>query len=136
MVYYKDTNLSIRTDMSGQTVQTQRSSLIRVFTVCYSICIILTKYPKVWPLCLNFSKITAKIFGVQKFRNLTVFICSMSQRERLQAELEYMERLRGIKRRREVLPHRAQLDLLMGGKRMEFTERYLIITDFKICVAA
>ena len=50
---------------------------------------------------------------------------SLNQRERLQAELEYMERLRGIKRRREVLPHRAQLDLLMGGKRMEFAERYV-----------
>lgn len=50
--------------------------------------------------------------------------CSMSQRDRLRAELEYMERLRGIKRRREMLPHRAQLDLLMGGKKVEFSERY------------
>ncbi|XP_052810935.1 uncharacterized protein LOC128238745 isoform X14 [Mya arenaria] len=50
----------------------------------------------------------------------------LNQRERLQAELEYMERLRGIKRRREVLPHRAQLDLLMGGKKMEFAERFEI----------
>ncbi|XP_060579110.1 uncharacterized protein LOC132736071 isoform X7 [Ruditapes philippinarum] len=50
----------------------------------------------------------------------------MSQRERLHAELEYMERLRGIKRRREVLPHRAQLDLLMGGKKVEFNERFQI----------
>ena len=49
----------------------------------------------------------------------------LSQRERLQAELEYMERLRGIKRRREVLPHRAQLDLLMGGKKVEMAERYV-----------
>lgn len=47
----------------------------------------------------------------------------MSQRERLKAEIEYMEKLRGIKRRREVLPHRAQLDLLMGGKRVDLTER-------------
>ena len=54
---------------------------------------------------------------------LMILFSRMSQRERLQAELEYMERLRGIKRRREVLPHRAQLDLLMGGKRIEFTER-------------
>ena len=50
---------------------------------------------------------------------------SISQRERLQAELEYMERLRGIKRRAEVLPHRAQLDLLMGGKKVEFAERLI-----------
>jgi hypothetical protein len=47
----------------------------------------------------------------------------ISQRERLRAEIEYMEKLRGIKRRREVLPHRAQLDLLMGGKRVDLTER-------------
>ena len=32
----------------------KRSSVIRVFTVCYSICIILIKYPKLCPLCLNF----------------------------------------------------------------------------------
>ena len=42
--------LSFRTERSGQTVQTQirllrESSLIRVFTVCYSISTILTKYP-------------------------------------------------------------------------------------------
>ena len=52
------------TDRSRQTVPDQTaprgapislgSSLIRVFAVCYSISIILTKYPKVWPLCLNF----------------------------------------------------------------------------------
>ena len=48
--------LSFRTDRSGQTVQIQirllldvmlTSSLIWVFTVCYSICIILTKFQKV-----------------------------------------------------------------------------------------
>ncbi|XP_069130496.1 uncharacterized protein [Argopecten irradians] len=48
----------------------------------------------------------------------------LSQRERLRAELEYMERLRYVKRRREVLPHRAQIDLLMGGKKVEFVERF------------
>ena len=47
----------------------QRSSLIRVFTVYYSICIFLTKYPKVWPLCLNFK---VKFSCVVKFRNFTV----------------------------------------------------------------
>ncbi|KAK3593878.1 hypothetical protein CHS0354_011483 [Potamilus streckersoni] len=50
----------------------------------------------------------------------------MNQRERLQAEFEYMEKLRGIKRRREVMPHRSNLDLLMGGKKMEFCERFEI----------
>ena len=48
---YTVMTLSFRTDRSGQTKQTQirllpkKSSLIRVFTVCYSICTILTKYP-------------------------------------------------------------------------------------------
>ena len=44
---------SFRTDRYGQTVQILirlllEEQLIRVFTVCYSICIILMKYPKVW----------------------------------------------------------------------------------------
>ena len=47
--------LSFRTDRSGQTVQTQiRLLLERVFTVCYSICIFLSKYPMICLLCLNF----------------------------------------------------------------------------------
>ncbi|KAL3882505.1 hypothetical protein ACJMK2_028842 [Sinanodonta woodiana] len=50
----------------------------------------------------------------------------LNQRERLQAEFEYMEKLRGIKRRREVMPHRSNLDLLMGGKKVEFCERFEI----------
>ena len=65
---------------SEQTVQTQirllakRSSLIWVFTVSYSICIILAKYPKFWLLLLNFRYITAKIFlAFRNFRNFTVF---------------------------------------------------------------
>ena len=66
--------LIFRTDRSGQTVQTQRSSLIRVFTVCYSICIFLAEYPKVWPLCLNFRLITAKFSGIRKFRSFTVLM--------------------------------------------------------------
>lgn len=66
------------------------------------------------------------------FIRLPLVESRMSQRERLHAELEYMERLRGIKRRREVLPHRAQLDLLMGGKKVEFNERFVDqIVDLK-----
>ena len=70
--------LSFQTDMSGQIMQTQ----IRLFLeeqsdqglhcLLKKICIFLTKYPKVWPVCLNFRKITANIFGVRKFRNFTV----------------------------------------------------------------
>ena len=63
--------LSFRTDNSRQIVQIQirllleeqsdqrRSSLIRVFTVCYSICIFWTNNPMVWPLYLNLKLITA-----------------------------------------------------------------------------
>ena len=50
--------LNFRTDQSGQTVQTQ-IRLLRVFTVIYSICIILTIYPKILPLCLKIRQITA-----------------------------------------------------------------------------
>ena len=51
--------LSFWTDGLGKQCRprsdrSSRSSLIRVFTVCYSICIFLSKFPKVWPLCFNF----------------------------------------------------------------------------------
>ncbi|XP_013417078.1 uncharacterized protein LOC106178443 isoform X1 [Lingula anatina] len=52
-----------------------------------------------------------------------------SQRERHQAEKDYVESMRGLKRKREVLPHRAPLDLLMGGKRAEFNERESITDE-------
>ncbi|XP_048239685.1 uncharacterized protein LOC124126773 isoform X6 [Haliotis rufescens] len=55
----------------------------------------------------------------------------MSQRDRLLAELLYMEKLRGVKRRREVLPHRAQLDLVMGGKKIEMEERFDIAREIQ-----
>ncbi|XP_041354441.1 uncharacterized protein LOC121372220 isoform X2 [Gigantopelta aegis] len=48
----------------------------------------------------------------------------MSQRDRLLAELNYMEKLRGSRRRHEVVPHRAQLNLVMGGKKIEMEERF------------
>lgn len=66
-------------------------------------------------------------YYIHNLNRLLFYESRLSQRERLQAELEYMERLRGIKRRREVLPHRAQLDLLMGGKKVEFNERYSLL---------
>ncbi|XP_064627884.1 uncharacterized protein LOC135487744 [Lineus longissimus] len=47
-----------------------------------------------------------------------------SQRDRLEAEMEHIEKVKGMKRRLDsALPHRMQHDLLMGGKKMEFTER-------------
>ena len=71
--------LSFRSDKSGQTVQTQIRLLLEEQSDQGLYCLLfhlhlLTKYPKRWPLCLNFRYITAKFSGVQKFRNFTVFI--------------------------------------------------------------
>ena len=92
--------LSFQTDMPGQTVQTQirlfleeqsdqslpcsqtvqaqirllllRSSLIRVYTVCHSVCIVWTHYSMVEPHSSNFRVITTNILGVRIFRKFTV----------------------------------------------------------------
>ena len=37
--------------------------------ICYSICIFLKKYSKVWPLYLNFRCITGKFSGIRNFRS-------------------------------------------------------------------
>ena len=65
--------LSFGTDMPGQTVQTQRSSLIRVYTVCHSVCIIWTVYSMVVePHSSNFRVITTNFLGVRIFRKFTL----------------------------------------------------------------
>ena len=71
--------LNFRTDKSGQTVQNQIRLLLEEQSDQGLHCLLfhlhhLTKYPKVWPLCLNFRQITVKFSGVRKFRNFTV-IC-------------------------------------------------------------
>ena len=66
--------LSFRTDRSGQTVQTQTSSLIRVYTVCYSVCIVWTHYSMVEPHSSNFRVITTNFLGVRIFRKFTVMV--------------------------------------------------------------
>ena len=63
--------LSLRTDRPGQTVQTQ-ISLIRVYTVCHSVCIIWTHYYMVEPHSSNFRVITTNFLGVRIFRKFTV----------------------------------------------------------------
>ena len=63
--------LSFRTDM--QTVQTQiRSSLIRVYTVCYFVCIGWTHFSIVEPHSSNLQVITTNFLGVRIFRKFTV----------------------------------------------------------------
>ena len=65
--------LIFRTDMPGQIVQTQiRSSLIRVYTVCHSVCIVWTHYSMVEPHNSNFRVITTNFLGVQILRKITV----------------------------------------------------------------
>ena len=61
--------LSFRTDMPGQTVQTQ----IRLLLVCHSICIVWTHYSMVEPHCSNFWVITTIVLGVRIFRTFTAF---------------------------------------------------------------
>ena len=63
--------LSFRTDMPGQTVQTQ-ISLIRVRSVCHSVCIVWTHYSMVEPHSSNFRVITTNFLGVRIFRKFTV----------------------------------------------------------------
>ena len=81
--------LSFRTDRSGQTVQT-RSSLIRVYTVCNSLCIFWMHYSKEKPLCLTFRVITAnfwvsKILGLLQY--FSFFILAFTVNSRLSTEL-------------------------------------------------
>ena len=58
--------LSFRMDMSWQIVQTQRSSLIRVYTVSTSVCMFWTHDSIVEPHCLNF-RISTAIFRVSDY---------------------------------------------------------------------
>ena len=63
--------LSFWTDGPGQTVQTQ-SSLIRVCTICHSVCIVWTHYSMLEPHSSNFRVILTNFLGVRIFRKFTV----------------------------------------------------------------
>ena len=52
--------------------QTAPSSLIRVYTVCHSVCIVWTHYCIVEPYNSNFRVITTNFLGVRIFRKFTV----------------------------------------------------------------
>ena len=67
--------VSFRTDRPGQTVQTQ-IRLLRVYTVCHSICIVWTHYSMVQPHSSDFRVITKTFLGVRIFRKFTV-CCTM-----------------------------------------------------------
>ena len=49
-----------------------RSSLIRVYTVCHSVCIVWTHYSMVKPHSSNSRVITTNFVGVRMFRKFTV----------------------------------------------------------------
>ena len=49
------------------------SSLIRVYTVCHSVCIIWTHYSMVEPHSSNFRVIATNVLGVQIFRKFRVY---------------------------------------------------------------
>ena len=81
--------LSFRTDMTGQTVQAQiRSSLIRVYTVCHSVCIVWTHYSIEEPHSSNFRVITTIFWGVRIFRKFTVSTDKPSQKKKVKQCLE------------------------------------------------
>ena len=71
--------LSFRTDMPGQTVQTQIRLLleeeqIRVYTVCHSVCSVWTHYSMVEPHSSNFRLISTNFLGVRIFRKFTILV--------------------------------------------------------------
>ena len=70
---------SFRTDMPGQTVQTQ-IRLLRIYTVCHSVCIVWTHYSMVEPHSSNFRVITTKFLCVRISRKFMV--CTHGVRNR------------------------------------------------------
>ena len=72
---------SFRTDMPGKQCRprsdcSSRSSLIRVYTVCHSICIIWIHYSMIEPHSSNFRVLTTNFLGVRIFRKFTVYYSS------------------------------------------------------------
>ena len=71
--------LSFQTDRSGQTVQTQRSSLIRVFTICFSICTFRTNFTFERHLYLNFCVFIKQTFWVSENLGILRYIFFLLQ---------------------------------------------------------
>ena len=56
-----------------------QTALIRVYTVCYSVCIVWTHYSMVEPLSSNFRVITTNFLGVRIVRKFMVVIIYLSK---------------------------------------------------------
>ena len=68
--------LSFRTDIPGKQC---RPRLIRVYTVCHTVCIVWTHYSMVEQHSSNFRVITTNILDVRIFRKFTVMKCLWMQ---------------------------------------------------------
>ena len=73
MIYRNDPKVSDRYAWANSVDPDQRSSLIRVYTVCHSVCTVWIHYFMVEPHSSNFRAITTNILGVRIFREFTVF---------------------------------------------------------------
>ena len=62
--YRNDPKFSDRYAWANSADPDLRRSLIRVYTVCYSVCIVWTHYSMVEPLISNFRRITTKYLNV------------------------------------------------------------------------
>ena len=80
LLYSNDPKFLDRYVWANSADPDQRSSLIRVYTVCHSVCIVQTHNPMVEPHSSNFRVITTNFLGVWIFRKFTVYqnssVCS------------------------------------------------------------
>ena len=73
-VYRNDPKFSDRYAWANSADPDQTAPLIRVYTVCNSVCIVWTHYSMVEPHSSNFRMITTNILGVRIFRKFMVFL--------------------------------------------------------------
>ena len=69
--YRNESKFSDRYAWANSADPDQTAPLIRVYTVCHSVCIFWTHYSMVEPHCSNFRVITTNVLGVRIFRKFT-----------------------------------------------------------------
>ena len=72
IIYHNDPKFSDRYAWASSADPDQRSSLIRVYNICHSVCIVWTHYAIVEPHSSNFRVITTSFLGVQIVRKFMV----------------------------------------------------------------